>query len=78
MAKKKPKDTTVNLEKWEVESRIGYLKSFGYNISNEGDSGESSVEVHNWNEKYMKLIKRLKRKQAIGWQFPSQRSIQRL
>ena len=62
MAKKKPKDTTVNLEKWEVESRIGYLKSIGYTISNERDSGESSIEVHKWNEKYMKLINRLKRK----------------
>ena len=62
MAKKKPKDTTVNLDKWEVESRIGYLKSIGYNISNERDSGESSIEVHKWNEKYMKLIKRLKKK----------------
>ena len=62
MAKKKRKDTTVNLEKWEVESRIGYLKSLGYNISNERDSGESSNEVHKWNEKYMELIKRLKNK----------------
>lgn len=62
MAKKKPKDTTVNLEKWEVESRIGYLKSIGYNISNERDSGESSIEVHKWNEKYMKLLKILKKK----------------
>ena len=61
MAKKKPKDTTVNLEKWEVESRIGYLKSLGYNISNERDSGESSIEVNKWNEKYMKLIKRLQK-----------------
>ena len=62
MAKKKPKDTTVNLDKWEVESRIGYLKSIGYNISNERDSGESSIEVHNWNKKYLKLIKRLNRR----------------
>jgi hypothetical protein len=62
MAKKKPKDTTVDLDKWEVESRIGYLKSLGYSISNEHDSGESSIEVHTWNEKYLKLIKRLKRK----------------
>ena len=61
MAKKKPKDTTVNLDKWEVESRIGYLKSLGYNISNERDSGESSIEVNKWNEKYMKLIKRLQK-----------------
>ena len=61
MAKKKPKDTTVNLEKWEVESRIGYLKSIGYTISNERDSGESSIKVHKWNEKYMKLLKRLKK-----------------
>ena len=62
MAKKKPKDTTVNLDKWEVESRIGYLKSIGYKISNERDSSESSIEVHKWNEKYLKLIKRLKKK----------------
>ena len=62
MAKKKPKDTTVSLEKWEVESRIGYWISLGYNISNERDSGESSIEVHNWNKKYMKLIKRLNRR----------------
>ena len=62
MAKKKPKDKTVNLEKWEVESRIGYLKSLGYKTTNERDSGESFIEVHKWNEKYMKLIKRLNRK----------------
>lgn len=62
MAKKKPKDTTVNLDKWEVESRIGYLKSLGYNVIKEDGSSEVSTEVHKWNEKYMKLIKRLKRK----------------
>ena len=58
MALKKPQDTTVNLEKWEVESRIGYLKSLGYNISDESGSSEASNEVHRWNETYLKLIKR--------------------
>jgi len=62
MAKKKPKDTTVNLDKWKVESRIGYLKSLGYNIIKEDGSSEVSMEVHTWNEKYLKLIRRLNRR----------------
>ena len=61
MAKKNPKDTTIYLEKWDVDSRIGYSKSLGYEISNERDSGESSIEVNKWYVKYMKLIKRLQK-----------------
>ena len=64
MKNKRKRDTTVNLSDWDIETRMGYLTSLGYESNQTEEEEKTSVEVYKWNEAYNKMLKsmELKRK----------------
>ena len=62
MKNKRKRDTTVNLSDWDIETRMGYLTSLGYESNQTEDEEKASVEVYKWNETYNKMLKSMKLK----------------
>ena len=62
MKNKRKRDTTVNLSDWDIETRMGYLTSLGYESNQTEEEEKTSVEVYKWNETYDRLLKSMKLK----------------
>ena len=64
MKNKRKRDTTVNLSDWDIETRMGYLTSLGYESNQTEEEEKARLEVYKWNETYNKMLKsmELKRK----------------
>ena len=62
MKNKRKLDTTVNLSDWDIETRMGYLTSLGYESNQTEEEEKASVEVYKWNVTYNKMLKSMKLK----------------
>jgi predicted lactoylglutathione lyase len=62
MKNKRKRDTTVNLSDWDIETRMGYLTSLGYESNQTEEEEKARVEVYRWNEKYNMMLKSMKLK----------------
>ena len=63
MKNKRKRDTTVNLSDWDIETRMGYLTSLGYESNQTEEEEKARIEVYKWNETYNKMLKSMKLKQ---------------
>jgi predicted lactoylglutathione lyase len=62
MKNKRKRDTTVNLSDWDIETRMGYLTSLGYESNQTEEEEKARVEVYRWNETYNMMLKSMKLK----------------
>ena len=62
MKNKRKRDTTVNLSDWDIETRMGYLTSLGYESNQTEEEEKARVEIYRWNETYNKMLKSMKLK----------------
>jgi len=62
MKNKRKRDTTVNLSDWDIETRMGYLTSLGYESNQTEEEEKARIEVYKWNETYEKLLKSMQLK----------------
>ena len=62
MKNKRKRDTTVNLCDWDIETRMGYLTSLGYESNQTEEEEKARVEVYRWNETYNMMLKSMKLK----------------
>ena len=62
MKNKRKRDTTVNLSDWDIETRMGYLTSLGYESNQTEEEEKARIEVYKWNETYNMMLKSLKMK----------------
>jgi len=62
MKNKRKRDTTVNLSDWDIETRMGYLTSLGYESNQTEEEEKARVEVYRWNETCNMMLKSMKLK----------------
>ena len=62
MKNKRKRDTTVNLSDWDIETRMGYLTSLGYESNQTEEEEKARIEVYKWNETYNMMLKSMQQK----------------